>query len=517
MKAKIKCFNVSGMVDAFLDARDITDPDARRILVYKEETRWSRLPSDVVRTLESKFGHSNILIHGDYDADGVCSTAIAVRAFGGMIDYYIPERNIGYGLKHEKIQSITSPTLVVTVDCGINSGDVVEQAPDYVDFVITDHHQPREGLQPQVDVVIDPHTEDYRSLLYSGLSGAEVARLVFESVLGETKAGMQLSAIGTVCDVMPMLGENRAIVREGLQSMRSDPIVPIAALMEAVKVPRSILSEKDLGWRVGPVINAAGRMGHAHLAIELMTTNDRDEADMIVDQMVRLNNTRKRETRNATREALSNKIDLGLCVVSVVPGIRVGLAGLVANRVMGATSKPAIVITDNEGEYVASCRGHHWFSCGGLVDFISDSIKSGGGHHGAAGFSFVESKLDEVIDSIRNYNGTVTKRAPRRYSDIETTPDRAVEGAKRIKSLAPFGHQFGEPVFLSRDIKPTNVRTTRNGYVMFGVGNYEAICYNDSAKSLSNGDTVDIAYTVSAARRPTPSGVILEIQEIDIK
>lgn len=498
------------IVDLFLSARGIFGLD-REIIVNKSDVATppeALVDPDVVM---SKLGQAeNVIIHGDYDADGVCATAIVHRATG--FDWYIPERSEGYGLRLSFVEQLSPGTLVFSVDCGITSANVVNAGRQRgIDFLITDHHEPVEGMIPD-GVVINPKLVPG---VYDNLSGSEVARRVVESVYGSTRAGAQLSAIGTVCDIVPLLNENRAVVIEGLRSMRSNPIVPIKALCDEMRIPIEKLNERDLGWGIGPVINAAGRMGNAALAIEMMATTDYGYARILAGEMVALNKQRKKEMMDLVDSAMDVVDDLGGVSFVVLNNPRVGLIGLVANRILRTTDQPAVVVAlDDDGTCKASARAPVWFGCVNMVNHMRDVLNGGGGHNGAAGFEFHIDQIDDVKKLIAEYASGIER--PERdgpIADIYGDVDDIVAHVPKIWELAPFGFQFEQPLFRS-EVEITRVRETRSGYTMFSADGHDCIWYRSRDRTPLAGVNrarARMTYTVAVAKMRSATGVMLEV------
>ncbi len=500
MKAKYKYVNGGmDMVNMFLRCRGLDDPFDREIILNKTE-QLSPLEDlfDEAALREKIHKAKNVVVFGDYDVDGALSTAIAVKASNHSFGWVVPSRKDGYGLNLDFLKSVNPGDLVITVDCGITAKDVVEEGKKAgIDFVITDHHVPQEEMIPDA-MVINPHLS--RGKVYEGICGAEVSRRVFSGIFGESDYSLQLSTVATVCDMSPMLSENRALVRNGIESIRNRPVTPLAALLEVLDIPHDTLTERDIGWGIGPVINSAGRMEDASMAVELMLCDDLFEAVDRAKKLVDLNKERKSATVKAVEKAKEVAEEVGECIFAVVEGINPGISGIVAARLVTSTGKPSIVVSvDEEGRCVASSRGTPSFSCVSMVSAIRDKLLSGGGHFGAAGFSFLVDDLDEVKSRIAAYKSDTDRDEEEFYADIEAPLEDAISNIEEIWKLRPFGVGFEPPVFVS-EVRVENARTTRGGHLMFRANGINAIAYFRPGLDREIGDRCVMAYTIGVSK-----------------
>ena len=386
--------------DALLAARGITTPEARARFLNPslEDLRDPFLLEGMEQTvalLRSAIAEGRtILVYGDYDADGVCATSILLDLLheeGASLAYRIPSRHEeGYGLNERAVREIADKcSLLITVDCGISNLAEVALAKSLgLTVIITDHHQPPEVLPP-ADVVMDPLLGSYP---FPSLCGAGVALKICQAMQGieGVLKRLDLAAIATVADIVPLLDENRIIVREGLKCLENTPRPGLQALLR-VSGTSFPLKADDLAFRLGPRLNAAGRLGDAKLGVHLLLTPDPAKADHIAALMEDANRKRQDLERRMTAEALSQLDESGILSahVLVVSGEEwnPGLVGLTAGRLCERFHLPAIALSIRGEEAVGSCRSIHGVNIYRMLSACEDLLVRYGGHEQAAGLT----------------------------------------------------------------------------------------------------------------------------------
>jgi len=405
-----------------------------------------------------------ILVFGDYDADGVTATAVMMRGLkqlGADVGYDLPERMVdGYGLPERILETIDPKIkLLITVDCGSRDAEIVaELAKRGVDVIITDHHEI--GEPPQAVAVVNPKRKDSK-YPFRDLAGVGVAFQLIRAVAGAdgdwTKWLLDLVALGTVCDQVPLLGDNRILVRYGLMVMRRTKWRGLAELVCDVKR----LDTHSLAFQVGPKINASGRLESPRKALELLLTDDPMETAGLAMDLDQLNRKRRQEQRAAIDELCEQ---LGKQVKQDVIVTRgewhEGLIGLLASKLVEAYEKPAFVWTRTaEGEKIkCSARSFGEFSCVGAILHLQDLglVEKGGGHEAAGGMTAVADNFEAISKAIEKYYRGL--KLVNQAQFLRTRPDVVVESAadlslefwRELQDLEPFGQGHSEPLFRMR-------------------------------------------------------------------
>lgn len=380
--------------------------------IQENPFRLKGMNTAVSRVLQAIDRNEVICVYGDFDADGVTATALLVSALqyaGGRVGPYIPNRvDEGYGLNDAAIETIAQQAqLIITVDCGIRAVEEVALANRLgVDVIITDHHSIGPVLPPAL-TVINPKQPDCPSS-FKDLAGVGVAYRLAQAVLrAQSKRSqsslspdqaaeleeslLDLVAIGTVADMLPLQGENRHLVRRGLEQLNQTNRLGLEALYGVADVHRGGVDTTAISFRLAPRINAAGRMGDAMLAYKLLRTGDSDQAFQLAGQLEQLNKERRQLTTQAEMEAdrqiqAQMAADADIYIVSS-PDFRSGVVGLVAGRLTDRFYRPAVVIEQGEEFSRGSARSIQEFHITDALDEISHLLVRHGGHQMAAGFT----------------------------------------------------------------------------------------------------------------------------------
>lgn len=354
-----------------------------------------------------------IMVYGDYDADGVCAASILLETLheeGAVLAYRIPSRHTeGYGLNAGAVREIAQKAqLLITVDCGVSNVEEVALAKELgLTVIVTDHHQPPEIL-PEADVVMDPLLGDYP---FPYLCGAGVALKICQALQGMAgvEKRLDLAALATVADIVPLQGENRVIVREGLSRIASTARPGLKALIRSAGLGLP-LSADDIAFRLAPRLNAAGRLGDAKLGVHLLLTPDPAKAEHIAGLLEQANRTRQNFEREMTASALTQLSleTLAASHVIVVSGEdwNPGLIGLTAGRLCERFHLPAVALSIHGDTAVGSCRSIPGIHIYRVLSACSDLLEHFGGHEQAAGLTvktenipLLQARLEEVIAS----------------------------------------------------------------------------------------------------------------------
>jgi single-stranded-DNA-specific exonuclease len=473
----------AGEIHAFLTQSDI---------VRANPNRLRDMDVAVTRILQAIARQEVICVYGDFDADGVTSTALmvtALQAAGGRVGPYIPDRvDEGYGLNVDAITRIAQQAqLIVTVDCGMRSTAEVEHANALgVDVIITDHHTVGAHLPPAL-AVINPRRSDCPSR-FESLAGVGVAFRLAQAVLRAVAADpasvlsadravaieeelLDLVAIGTVADMMPLLGENRELVRRGLVRLSQSPRPGIAALMGLAGMGRGGVDATMIGFRLGPRINAAGRISSAMIAYKLLRTNDPAEARALAGQLEALNHERQALVVNAQIEAeaqiAAQGADAPLLIVRSTQ-IRSGIVGLVAGRLTDRYYRPAVVIEEGPDESRGSARSIREFDISRALDEVAGLLVRHGGHNRAAGFTVRTQNLPAFTEAL----GNVAARELAAHATLRPTldVDLALPAAdinwglqEQFARLEPTGQDNPAPMLLARRMRVRETRTVGGG------------------------------------------------------
>src|SRR4051794_38324402 len=396
---------------------------------------------------------SRITVHGDYDVDGVCSTAILVRALGGLganVDWYLPSRlEDGYGLNRRTVERLVAggTRLLVTADCAITAVEEVAAArAGGMDVVVTDHHQPRaDGRLPDAPIV-HPAVCGYPC---PHLCAAGVALKLAEALEAPTAAeDLDLAALATVADVVSLTGENRRIVREGLRALATTAKPGLRALMRVARVDPTRLDATAVGFRLAPRINAAGRLYRADAGLELVLTGDPERAQEVADELDRANAERRHVEERIRWEAEAQVAEQGPQAAYVLAGEgwHPGVIGIVASRIAERHHRPAVLIAlDPEtGRGTGSGRAIPAFDLLHGLDACAGHLARHGGHRAAAGLEIEAANVDDFRAAFTAHAASVLGpdelEREERADAIVSGGDLGLDLAEELERLAPFGH-----------------------------------------------------------------------------
>jgi len=462
-----------------------------------------------------------IAVFGDYDVDGITATCLLtdyLRSRGGDVVMHIPGRfDEGYGLSCEAIRSLAERgvKLLITVDCGITGVEETEFANSLgVDVVITDHHECKETLPPAV-AVVNPHRPDC-GYPFKYLAGVGVALKLVLALGGDDREDAlfarycTLAAIGTIADVMRMEGENRTIVSMGLETIDHSDFTGLHALLREAGLAGKQITSIQVGFVLAPRINAAGRMGRAALAAELLLTNDEQEAEKLARELCDLN----RERQSVEQEIYAKAVeqlealppDEKYALVLASDDWHQGVVGIVASRLSEKYSCPSFMIHLADGVGKGSCRSYGGFNLFGALEACSDLLLGFGGHELAAGFTIEEANIPAFRKKMNKYVREHTGRARPVSSlaiDAELTRPALVtlEEVERLGELEPYGSGNDRPVFCLRGAMLESVQSVgQNRHLKVrlqkGHTSFEGIFFSVSPEDIgvAAGSRVDAAF-----------------------
>ena len=472
-----------GLVDALLTSRNLTR-DALK--VGADALHPPELLQDmsiaVDRLERAVRAGEKIVVYGDYDVDGVCSTAVIMdflEKVGAECGYLLPDRHKdGYGLKPPGVERAIAmgARLIVTVDNGISAFEALELAAERgIDVVVVDHHQQLEEL-PRALAIVNPNRRDC-TYPFKGLAGVGVTFKLVQALSGVFLAAderrrylndlLDLVALGTVADVMPVLGENRLFIQHGLKIMQQTKRPGLRQLKDVAGYKDKSLKTTSLGFHLGPRINVAGRLEVPDLALELLRASNDGEAAQMADELNKLNARRQALQREGMQEAenLVGPEDLINDRIIIVLGEwKLGIVGLLASKLAEKHSRPAVVCTEDAGNgiYVGSARSIPGYDISQGISACAEYLATYGGHPAAAGFSLEADSFEAFrLALIEHANAHISEQDMQPSLDIDLMlkpADLALYTVEQLAELEPFGNGHEPPVFGLDDCRVVSVR-----------------------------------------------------------
>jgi len=476
------------------------------------------MPQAVDRIIHAIRNDEAIMVYGDYDVDGVSSTTVMVdflQRVGGKVDFYIPDRQTeGYGLNAAAVESFASHCKVlITTDCGITAHEEIALARDRgVDVIIVDHHQVS-GELPPAHACLDPQRSDcaypFKDLCATGVAFMLVGALrrcmrdagfFNHRPEPDVRDLLDIVATATVADMVPILGPNRALVSAGLRVLGQTQRLGMRALMNVSEIDPHRIDASDLGFRIGPRINARGRLQHAKGAVELLLTGDAQQAMQLAQALDAANKERRKIEAQTVAAAIEQvqeqQLDAMPGLVVYHPDWHPGVLGLVASRLVSRFHRPTVVIGQNgKGSgrtfekvnlYEAMASGRQW-------------LDKFGGHPAAAGLTMGIDRIDrfrqDFCDAISTQIGAPPYAATLR-PDVEIDAQSlAIEMVDDLTRLAPFGQANPEPLLVSRGVKVAEKRVVGSSHLKMRLGpQLDAIAFGMADLLDSVPDSVDAAF-----------------------
>jgi single-stranded-DNA-specific exonuclease len=487
-----------------------------------------------------------IAVYGDFDADGVTAVVLLVqtlRALGGHVHPYIPHRvDEGYGLHKEALAQLASNGIrvVVTVDCGIRSLEEVAYAKRLgLDVIVTDHHSVGSQL-PDAVAVIDPKRAD-SGYPFSELAGVGIAYRLAQALLrshGQTPVTtrmvrleeadlVDLVALGTVADMVPLLGENRTLVRQGLACINRMERPGIEAICRQARLEPGRVDATAIGYALGPRLNAAGRLAHAKMAYQILETPYPAEAAQLAGELDRLNRERRQltlETQERARQLALGTEDESPLLFAAAPDFPAGVVGLAASRLVDEFYRPAVVVEVGDEVSRGSARSIQEFNITQALDKCADLLIRHGGHAAAAGFTVASDRLDTLADRLR-------RLAAEHLTGVELTPIVTVdvevelfqmswELRQELTKLEPCGYANPYPLFLSRNVRLHSQRAVGDTgkhlkLTLFdGRITWDAIAFRQGEWAGKLPDRVDIVYHLEVNKWNDQQRLQLNVQDL---
>lgn len=486
----------------------------------------------VFRALEKK---EKITVHGDYDADGVCSALVVVSALSAMgadVQVYLPHRELeGYGLNMQTVEELgkNGVNLIITTDCGISNRLEIKRAAELgIDVIITDHHAEPPNLPEDAFAIIDPHLarEKYP---FRDLAGAGVAFKLVQAILrspkfktsdfkidpeGFEKWLLDLVAIATITDIMPLLGENRTLVKYGLLVLNKTQRIGLKKLIESLGLNKNKdLDAKNVAFQIGPRLNAAGRIDHANQAYELLKTDDVSDVDNLVGALNKTNEGRQGLSERVMAEAraqIGEDVGEEKVLFAKGEGWPVGIVGLVAGKIAENFWRPTFIMTERDGVIMGSGRSIPEFDMMEGLHETKELLSHYGGHAGACGFTLKNKK------DLKKFEKILKKFAKKKLSGMELVPNLNIDAEVRLEKInwelfellekfAPFGKANERPRYLGREFTVESFESvgTNGNHLRINLsqGNgvrkkFIGFCLGEWCQKLKVGNKIDVVFEV---------------------
>ncbi|MCY3761543.1 MAG: single-stranded-DNA-specific exonuclease RecJ [Gemmatimonadetes bacterium] len=514
-EALLQCRGLEGS-DLSVGAETLHAPE-----LLKDLTRAVERISRAIRDKEL------ILVFGDYDADGITSTALLLdflESVGAECDYMLPNRHLdGYGISRRAVEAALEREagLVITVDNGISAFEALQLAQSRdLDVVVLDHHRQNEALPPAHSIV-NPNRRDC-DYPFKGLAGVGVTFKVVQALCSTFMTPenrrpylnqlLEFVALGSVADVAPVLEENRVLIRRGLRAMQQSSRPGMKQLKAAARCDNGPVDTTSVGFYLGPRLNSAGRLASPDLSLQLLRAGDEVTAKSLAAELEELNSRRRELQREGMREAQSlvSEDDLEMDRILVLLGEdwKPGIIGLIAGSVVEKYNRPAVIVTDarRDGTYVGSARSIEAYDINAGISSCAKHLTTYGGHPGAAGFSLQGENFEAFrADLIRHANERLTEAdmAPKLPVDLLLDPsDIGMRTLETLAEMEPFGSGNESPVFAALDLEVVaRGRMGQGGEHLRAVLNVDgrptsAVWWRNGivADQLAPGDRVAVAF-----------------------
>lgn len=512
------------------------DPKYEELLNPIGFTSMSKTTERIALALSNQ---EKVVIYGDYDVDGVTSTALMFEVLKKIgiknVETYIPHReDEGYGLNKEAVEEIikNGTKLIISVDCGVTSQDLIDNFSEKVDFIVIDHHEIDPKKIPQRALILHPRLVE-KGIPSQNLSACGMAFFLAKNIASSKKFGismgwekwlLDLVALSTICDIVPLVGQNRILAKFGLKVLSKTKRIGIEALANVSSVNLANISAYDVGFLLGPRINASGRMEHARKALDLLLTDSKVEAMKISSGLNKLNTERQQLCGKILDEAKaeiesSGKKDHEIYLLSNKNWPK-GVVGIIASKISDLYSRPVIVFEHDDKEHHGSARSIEALDITEALSEVEEHLIKFGGHSRAAGLSVSDEKWvifgDKLLEIVR---GKIKQEDLAPIIKIDTEIEPADIGEKTIdmiEKLEPFGFGNPTPVFVMYDVAVENVTRVGSGkeHLKFKINDFQAISFSDKTP-LKDGDKINIAFTLRYNVWNERKSI--EIRAVDIK
>jgi single-stranded-DNA-specific exonuclease len=452
--------------------------DQELINIFKDDKDFKKASLILLNTIKN---NENIGILGDYDVDGACATSLLVRYFTHINQkhfFYIPDRiKDGYGASKKLFQKIISkkPKLIIMVDCGSTSNEAVDYLNEHnIKSIIIDHHEIYKPY-PKSNVIINPKKVSIKKE-NSLLCATALTYFFIEILIKKTKSNYELSnfliyvLLATICDVMPLRKINKIIARNALINFNLKNNLAFSYIFDQYNLKKKLIVD-DLGFLIGPIINAGGRLNNSNYGVDLLST---DDLDIIKDRsfkLITLNNKRKIIEQNILNEIDFEKIkkENKNIIIYYKNSLNEGLIGIIASRLKDYFNKPSIVITKSNNKFKGSARSTTGYNLGNLVKSLIDNniIDSGGGHNMAAGFTMKKNNI-KLLDCFiqKDFQKKISDKVNQHKYDLEISSSAIKsEFVNNINKLGPFGNFNFLPIFLIKNLRVIKFKIINNKHI----------------------------------------------------
>lgn len=486
-----------------------------------------------------------ILIYGDYDVDGTTSVAMMysfLRTYHDKLDYYIPDRYIeGYGVSLRGVDYAISQgvSLIIALDCGTKAGDKVEYArKNNIDFIICDHHTPGARL-PEAVAVLNPERHD-AGYPFKYLSGCGVGFKLLQAFCIKNNipfeciaAYLDLVAVSIASDIVPLIDENRILAYYGLKKLNENPSIGLKSIICIAGIADKCLTVDDIVFKIGPRINAAGRIESGKQAVELLISENPDEAIIHCEKINCHNQTRRSIDKLITEEALTEIARLDKYKFTTVlfnPAWHKGVVGIVASRLIESYFRPTVILTESNGHATGSARSIPGFDLYQAISECSDLLENFGGHMYAAGITLKTNNIQKFRDRFEEVvKNSVTPELLIPQIEIDTElnfKDISPKMLRILKQFEPFGPDNTAPVFFAENVSDNGFARTvgaEEEHLQLGLiqeenpfAVYRAIAFNQSCHlpKIKKGISFDIAYTIFENTFRGTTSIQLNIKDI---
>lgn len=516
---------VSDPLAQTLARRGYGDPERARVFLEADERHQLEQFPGLLQAAEIVLRHvrerARITIHGDYDVDGVCATAVLVRALrrlGGSCDWHLPDRaSDGYGLSAQTVRRLAErgTELLVTADCGITAVEEVALARSLgIETVVSDHHRVRaDGALPDGSIV-HPGVCGYPcpDLCATAVAHklAQACLLLAGSDPRELDEDLDLVALATIADVVPLLGENRSLTRRGLRALAGTAKPGLRALMTVARVDPSQVGERAVGFALAPRINAAGRLYRADAALELVLTEDRTRAAVLAQELDRANGERRLVEQTIRREAEAQIARSSAAepwsYVLAAEGWHPGVIGIVASRLSESYDRPVVLGAIEQDRVRGSGRSVEGYDLLAGLSACAAHLDRYGGHSAAAGVELAHGSLEAFAAAFERHAKAALSSRPRsraeRVDAVVSGPQIGMDLAEELAALAPFGQ--GNPTVsllvrdaLVRDVQPMGEGKHARFRLESGGVHARAVAFGcDGRLAVGEGDPVDATFTL---------------------
>jgi single-stranded-DNA-specific exonuclease len=481
----VRALGVSDLTAAVLIRRGYDDPEtARRFLEGEQPPHDPLLLGDMERAcarLRAAVAEGRrICVHGDYDVDGVAATTLAVlllRELGADVDWHLPSRfDEGYGVRSDTLARLADEGcgLVLTVDCGITAADEVDEAKARgLEVIVTDHHRPGERLPDCPIVATRPSDYPFPELCGTGVV-YKLGQALFGVDSEIPKRHLDLVALATIADVVPLVDENRSLAIAGLRALARTTKPGLRALMNAAGVDPAALDAGAVGFRLAPRLNAAGRLGHPREALQLLLTEDENEARRLADSLEDLNRERQAVEGRILREAIAQveewPAERRNRRAYAVAGAdwHEGVIGIVASRLVERYHRPVVLIAGGEGDWKGSGRSIPAFDLHGALGACSALLERWGGHRAAAGLSIRAENVADFAEAFAEHaSGALADEDLEPVTHVDAVVNRdaqlSLDLCAELGRLAPFGLGNPAPTLLAPGVGLAEVATVGEG------------------------------------------------------